>query len=587
MEAFGGTSTGTVTLNGNPMTTRLFKEKCGLVAQEDYHWTFLTCKETISYAAELYLPNLSSAEKKIEVDNMITKMGLDSCKDTIVGNALIHGLSGGQKRRLSVAVAMMKKLELVFLDEPTSGLDAAAAANIMVFLADITKRENLVTVFTVHQPSTNIFNNFDRVMLLSKGRTAYCGRQKDVSPHLTAISYPLPPQTNPAEFLLDIVNTDFTDEVQVLKILDDWTVIGKPAHDQRIAAILNSMEKAPVSTGVVVSETNLFRQTLIMLKRHSALAFRDPMVYTGRMVLFFFATIFFGIIYVHARVRNQDQALQHNWFMVWCCGVPSNMGVVAVYIFNTEFYAIKKEVKNGMVSSIPYLIANSLIQIPAMFLFGLAVLPVAAYGIMAYQGAHFGQMWLIYSLTMYSFESIAQLLGVSFANPLLGMLQYVNLWFASFLFCGLFLPISDIIWPFRIFSYIMPYRYSFQAFAYQEFHGTTFAGAKPCTYTGTDDCLPDGYICDSGVETCYGYTGDQVLASINKTFQVINGNDNFGIYIGVLIAIAVCCKMFFIVMMYFKTREESKIEFIAKTDNHSNASSHKVVVKEASPVTDV
>lgn len=58
----------------------------------------------------------------------------------------------------------------------------------------------------------------------------------------------------------------------------------------------------------------------------------------------------------------------------------------------------------------------------------------------------------------YSFEAVAQLLAVVFANPLLGMLQYVNLWFCSFLFCGLFLPIQNIVWPLRVFSYIMPFR---------------------------------------------------------------------------------------------------------------------------------
>jgi ABC-type multidrug transport system ATPase subunit len=542
------------------MTTRLFKEKCGLVSQEDYHWTFLTCRETIAYAADLLNPEMSSEQKKLEVDSMLEKMGLVSCKDTMVGNAFIHGLSGGQKRRLSVAVALMKKLELVFLDEPTSGLDAAAAAGIMVFLADVTKKENLVTVFTVHQPSTTIFNNFDRVMLLSKGRTAFCGRQKDVVAHLQAISFPLPPQTNPAEFLLDIVNTDFTDDIQVNKILDDWNVIGKPDHDKRIDAILSSMTKVPVSNGVIVSETNLIYQTYVMVMRHSILAVRDPLIYTGRCVLFFFATIFFAIIYVKSRLRYQEQALQHNWFIIWCIGVPSNMGVVAVYIFNTEFFAIKREVKNGMVSSIPYLFANSLIQIPVMFIFGLSALPVAAYAIMNYQGAHFGQVWLIYALTMYSFESMAQLLAVAFSNPLLGMLQYVNLWFAAFLFCGLFLPITDIIWPLRIFSYIMPYRYAFQAFAYQEYHGTTWRDAEPCVYVGDDTCNYGGFRCTKEVQQCFGYTGDQVLSTINLTFATINENDNFGAYIGVLIAIAICCKFGFVIMMYFKTREASKVE---------------------------
>jgi ABC-type multidrug transport system ATPase subunit len=560
LEAFGGTTTGTVNYDGHPVNSSLFKEKVGLVAQEDYHWTFLTCQETIQYAADFYLPTLSPEERKVEVETMLEKMGLVSCRNTIAGNQFIHGLSGGQKRRLSVAVALMKKLEMVFLDEPTSGLDAAAAAGIMIFLADVTKKEHLVTVFTVHQPSTNIFNSFDRVMLLSKGRIAYCGSQKGVPTYLQAISHPLPPQMNPAEFLLDIVNTDFTDEESVIKILDNWDNLGKPGHDDRIRTIVEKMDVGTAHAGTSVADVNFFSQLYLLTKRHGILSLRDPMVYTGRIAIFIACSIFFAIVYIHARVRNQEQALNRFWFIVWCCGVPTNMGVIAVYVFNTEFFAIKKEVKNGMVNTVAYLIANSIIQIPMVFVLGLAVLPIAAYAIINFQGAHFFHLWLIYSVTMFCWEGLAQLMSVSFANALFGMLQYVNMWFAAFLFCGIFLPVPDIVWPFRVFSYILPFRYTFQMLGYFEFIGTEFNGAVKCTFGPSDtNCLEGGFKCSDDVPVCYGATGKQVLASIHDRFAVINDRNFFGSYMGVLIAISVVCKLGYVVLMIMKTKVESKI----------------------------
>lgn len=72
MEAHGGVSEGTVTVNGIPLTSRLFKSKCGLVAQEDYHWAFLTCRETIAYAADLLSPGATQGEKTEAVNRMIT-----------------------------------------------------------------------------------------------------------------------------------------------------------------------------------------------------------------------------------------------------------------------------------------------------------------------------------------------------------------------------------------------------------------------------------------------------------------------------------------------------------------------------------
>jgi ABC-type multidrug transport system ATPase subunit len=334
MEAHGGISEGIVTINGLPLTSTLFKAKCGLVAQEDYHWAFLTCRETIAYAADLMLGGLTSAEKTAKVNDIITRMGLDSCADTIVGNAFRHGLSGGQKRRLSLAVVLMKKLEYIFLDEPTSGLDAAAAAGIMDFIRTLTHTEHLVTIFTVHQPSTNIYNSFDRVMLLSKGRIAYCGLKEDVAAYLQSIGYPLPPQTNPAEFLLDIVNTDFTEDVEVEKILNAFETVGRPIQDQRMQEKLTTSLKEMDSNMKPISmKVNLIDQTFIMFRRHFLLAIRDPLIYVGRMVMFFFICIFFAIIYIKARERTQSQALEHLWMTVWCVGVPSNAGVIAVYVF--------------------------------------------------------------------------------------------------------------------------------------------------------------------------------------------------------------------------------------------------------------
>eukprot|EP01033_Poteriospumella_lacustris_P023424 gene23424-biopygen9411 len=134
---------------------------------------------------------------------------------------------------------MLKRLELIFLDEPTSGLDAAAAAGIMEFIGQVTKEEQLITIFTVHQPSTNIYNSFDRIMLLSKGRIAFNGVKNDVTTYLGEIGYPLPDQTNPAEFMLDIVNTDFTDDVQVEAILSSYDRIARPKNRDRIEKVLS------------------------------------------------------------------------------------------------------------------------------------------------------------------------------------------------------------------------------------------------------------------------------------------------------------------------------------------------------------
>lgn len=223
----------------------------------------------------------------------------------------------------------MKKLDILFLDEPTSGLDAASAAGIVEFISSITKKEHIITIFTIHQPSTSSFNTFDRVMLLSRGRIAYCGGAADVPRYLESINHPLPAYTNPAEYLLDIVNMDFSDEAHVELILKEWGKLGDPGHQERIQTLLancnqtNSLTKpTPPNSSVQVesSRMNIIHQTMIMLRRHFQLSYRDPMIYTGRMLLFFISTLFFAIVYIDARFRTQDQALNREWFINWCIG---------------------------------------------------------------------------------------------------------------------------------------------------------------------------------------------------------------------------------------------------------------------------
>jgi ABC-type multidrug transport system ATPase subunit len=192
LDAFYGRPIGSVTLNGIPLTDEIFKQHCYVVVQHDKHWPYLTCRETLRYAAELY-DVAAPADIDGVVDEIIAKMGLAICRDT--RNAR---LSGGQRRRLSLGVALLKQPTLLFLDEPTTGLDAAAAENIMQEIVNVAKNERLIILCTIHQPSTKVYNGFDEVMILSKGREAYSGPVNEAIPYFDSIGYPLPVQTNPA-----------------------------------------------------------------------------------------------------------------------------------------------------------------------------------------------------------------------------------------------------------------------------------------------------------------------------------------------------------------------------------------------------
>lgn len=146
------------------------------MTQDDILMTTLTVKEIMYYSSELQLPSsMSKPEKRKRADDCIKEMGLQDSINTRVGGWGVKGLSGGQKRRLSICVEILTHPKLLFLDEPTSGLDSAASFYVMSRIAGYERTVGRVIIASVHQPSSQVFELFDNLCLLSAGRTVYFG----------------------------------------------------------------------------------------------------------------------------------------------------------------------------------------------------------------------------------------------------------------------------------------------------------------------------------------------------------------------------------------------------------------------------
>ena len=170
----------------------------------------LTVKETLDFAARLSLSgSRTAAERMRRVNELLQAFGLSEQANTIIGTLVRKGISTGQKRRVSVAAQLISAPKVLFLDEPTSGLDSEASFNVMSFVRDVAKANNLIVVTSIHQPSTMTFELFDKVLLLSGGKTCYTGPTQAVKPYFDGIGYPMPNLTNPADFMLRLTNTDF------------------------------------------------------------------------------------------------------------------------------------------------------------------------------------------------------------------------------------------------------------------------------------------------------------------------------------------------------------------------------------------
>jgi ABC-type multidrug transport system ATPase subunit len=172
---YATSATGTLSANGKPIDAKSFRKETGYVMQSDALFPMLTVRETIRYAAYLRVPGKTVEEKNAIADSVVSLLRLDKAADTIVGDENSRGLSGGEKRRVSIGVDIVHFPSVIFLDEPTSGLDSTTALSVIDSLKQLAVQQNCTVVMTIHQPSTRLFNLLDRVLFLSAGRVTYYG----------------------------------------------------------------------------------------------------------------------------------------------------------------------------------------------------------------------------------------------------------------------------------------------------------------------------------------------------------------------------------------------------------------------------
>ncbi|OQS03831.1 ATP-binding Cassette (ABC) Superfamily, partial [Thraustotheca clavata] len=208
-----GNIEGTIAVNGHARRSSSFRKIATYVAQEDSLLGSFTVLETLRFAAKISLRE-SSQVREERVQMAIKDMGLTSCANTRVGDIFFKGISGGQMRRLSIAIALLTNPSILLLDEPTSGLDSASTFHIMKYISKLCSSGRTV-ICTIHQPSSQVYNMFSTVSILVEGNTVFYGSPDHALTHFSGLNYPCPMYSNPAEYFVSLVNTDFEGHADV------------------------------------------------------------------------------------------------------------------------------------------------------------------------------------------------------------------------------------------------------------------------------------------------------------------------------------------------------------------------------------
>ncbi|XP_041020110.1 ABC transporter G family member 25 [Juglans microcarpa x Juglans regia] len=376
---YGSGFTGAILANGRKLNKTVLR-RTGFVTQDDVLYPHLTVRETLIFCSLLRLPKTLSKKERISIaESVIAELGLVKCENTIIGNSFIRGISGGERKRVSIANEMLINPSLLILDEPTSGLDSTGAHRLVSTLGSLAQKGKTI-VTSIHQPSSRVYQMFNSVLVLSEGRCLYFGKGGEAVPYFESVGFSPSFSMNPADFLLDLANG--------ICQLDSVSERDKPINIKHtLVSSYNNLLAPKVKAACMETSTNTttearyvgsnspkehrrcnrtslstwFNQFSILLHR-SLKERKHESFNTLRVVQVIIAAILAGLMWWHSGFREVQDRLGLLFFISIFWGVFPSFN--AVFAFPQDRAIFMKERASGMYTLSSYFMARIVGDLP-------------------------------------------------------------------------------------------------------------------------------------------------------------------------------------------------------------------------------
>ncbi|XP_076915722.1 ABC transporter G family member 1-like [Bidens hawaiensis] len=475
-------NTGHILINGSKQ--RLTYGTMAYMTQEKaLTWT-LTVKETLYYSAELQLPkSMPRSQKRERADKIIKDMGLQDSMNTRIGGWGIKGLSGGQKRRLSVCIELLTHPKLLLLDEPTSGLDSAASYYVMNQIVKLTRQYGMTVLDAIHQPGSQVFGLFNNLCLLSLGKTVYFGPTFKANQFFAANGFPCPDLQNPADHFLITINTDFDEDhanghlagKKVVDVLSESYKSSEIYMDVKSEiATICEQERGMAEKGHL--KASFITQCRVLAKRSCINMYRDIGYYWLRLGIyialgFSVGTIYYDLGYGFNSLNAMISMLVFvtSFLTILAIGgFPSFMEEMKVFQWErlNGHYGVGSFVIIHLISSTPYLFVISLV--PSVIAYSLVGLQRECEQFMYFASMLFASMLIV--------ECLMMIMATIVPNLLMGIILGAGIQGVMILSAGFFrLPhdLAQVFWKYPM-HYVSFHKYALQGLYKNEFHGLKF-----------------------------------------------------------------------------------------------------------------
>ncbi|XP_058096126.1 ABC transporter G family member 8-like [Magnolia sinica] len=441
-------SHGSLLLNSFPLHAPTFRKLSAYVPQHDASLPLLTVLETFTFSARLLLPSSS------DVSSVVVSLLADLRLSHLAHTRLAHGLSGGERRRVSIGLSLLHDPAVLLLDEPTSGLDSASAFNVMHTLRAIAASRRCTVILSIHQPSFKILSTIDSILLLSKGTVIHHGTLSSLQDYLHSNGFAVPPQLNALEHAMEILNQLHEKKTSAPQPQESPSPPWAPSDD-------DTKEIRYTSSRVL--------EMFTLYNRFWKIIYRTKQLLLTNTLEAFGVGLVLGTIYIHLGLDKQGIEKRLGLFAFTLTFLLSSM-TETLPIFINERPILLRETTSGVYRLSSHLVANTLVFLP--YLLAIAVIySISVYflvGLCASWQA-FAYFVLVIWVVVLMANSFVLFLSSVAPNYIAGS-SLVTIFLACFfLFSGYFISKDSMPKYWLFMHYLSMYKYALDSLLINEY----------------------------------------------------------------------------------------------------------------------
>ncbi|XP_068651267.1 ABC transporter G family member 10-like [Aristolochia californica] len=474
---------GRIKINDKPMKVENFRRISGYVTQDDALFPLLTVKETLIYSARLKVAGGHQAAV-VRVAQLLKDLRLEHVACSRIGGDMSgsRGVSGGERRRVSIGVDLVHDPAVLLLDEPTSGLDSASALHVISLLKSMAVEQGKTIILTIHQPGFRILELFDRVVLLSEGSVLHHGSLKQLENRIKASGHCIPRHVNVLEFAIEALES---------LVVKSSPVEDKPQNqehnDQPGGARDPNVKDTPFSFA-----NSRCKEVFILGERFCKNVLRTKQLFAARTIQAVVAGFALGTIFMNVGREGGRTALQTViGFFAFSLTFLLSSTTEGLPVFLQERRILMRETSRGACRVSSYVISNALVFLPFLLMVAL-LYTTPVYWLVGLRRDLDGFLYfsLVVLMVVLTANSFVACFSALVPNFIMGNSLIAGFMGSFFLFSGYFISSKDIP-PYWIFMhYLSLFKYPFEAFMINEYGGEKNQGR--CLEMDRGVCLLDG-----------------------------------------------------------------------------------------------